>query len=128
MKRILHISARPDRTEWVAAALKQRGYRVTTAENGQQGIEHLSKATYDLILLALHVPVRPADRLVEWVVVNRPHMKSRILVVHENELPEGLDAFLESLEIPRISVPFTNGKLVQFVSTMVSVRQYALAS
>jgi len=128
MKRILHVSGRPERAEWVAAALKGQGFRVTTAESGQQGIEYLSKTTFDIILLGLQAPVKPADRVIEWVVANRPPLTSRILVVSENELPLGLDALLESLEIPQLCVPFTTGKLVQFVAAMVSLRQGALAS
>jgi len=128
MKRILHISGRPERSEWVAAELKRKGFRVTTAEDGRRGIEYLSKTTFDLILVGLQAPIRPADRLIEWVVANRPQFKSRILVVSENELTPGLGALLESLEIPRLSVPFPTGRLVQFVVNMISLRQDALAS
>lgn len=128
MNRILLISGWPARSEWVSEALTKQGYQVTTAEDGRRGIEHLSRTDFDLILLGLQAPVKPADRVIEWVVVNRPHLKSRILAVSESELSQGLDAFLECLEIPLLCVPFSHRKLFQFVSAMMSVRQPALAA
>ena len=67
-------------------------------------------------------PVKPADRLIEWVAANRPHMTSRILVISETALSPGAEALLDSLEIPALFAPFTTGELVDWVRAMLTRR------
>lgn len=57
MKNILVVEDEEHLRKLYSSALSSRGYSVSTAENGQKGIEFLNESMPDLILLDLIMPV-----------------------------------------------------------------------
>ena len=122
MKRVLHIEHRPDVAEWVRAVLEAEGVEVSSVESGEAGIQQLCNADFSLVILSIEAPMKPGDRIIEWIAANRPRLVSRILAVADTELRSGVSAVLEALEIPLLFAPFTSGELVLRVNVMLAGR------
>ena len=120
MKRVLHVEHRREVAEWVGLILAEEGFSVITVGSAEAAIHQLTAGEFDLTLLSLHLPVKPADRVIEWIAANRRYMIGRLLVVSETALSPGQEAFLESLEIPQLLAPFTGGELVQCAKAVLA--------
>lgn len=55
-KEILLIDDEPDIVNLVSYNLKKEGFRVTTAADGEEGLEKVRKASFDLVILDLMLP------------------------------------------------------------------------
>ena len=55
-KRILAVDDSSSIRKMVEFTLKSKGYRVTSAEDGQQALEHLAKDDFDAIVLDINMP------------------------------------------------------------------------
>jgi phosphate regulon transcriptional regulator PhoB len=53
---ILVIDDEPDLTELVSYNLKKEGFKVTTASDGEEGLEKIRKGSFDLVILDLMLP------------------------------------------------------------------------
>lgn len=58
---------------------------LATADNGQEVMEHLSRATYDICLLDISMPVFDGIETAKEVIKNYPHTKVIILTTHDEE-------------------------------------------
>jgi DNA-binding response OmpR family regulator len=61
---ILVLDDDPTILSFLRESLQEEGYRVTTATNGREGLQHLHRQRYDLILLDLMMPVIDGERFV----------------------------------------------------------------
>lgn len=57
-KTILIVDDNPDDLRLIAMALGRNGYKITTAENGQQAIEKAFNETPDLIIMDVVMPIK----------------------------------------------------------------------
>src|SRR6185503_20411233 len=55
-KTILLIDDEPDLREMIQFQLQAKGFKVVTAQNGEEGIEHLKTIKPDVILLDMNMP------------------------------------------------------------------------
>jgi two-component system response regulator VicR len=61
---ILILDDDPTILSFLQESLQDEGYQVTTATNGREGLQHLQRQRYDLILLDLMMPVIDGERFV----------------------------------------------------------------
>lgn len=66
-KRILLVEDEQDTREAVYEFLKDRGYEVELAEDGEIAIEHLKKSNYDLVLLDIMLPKINGFVVLNWL-------------------------------------------------------------
>ena len=65
-----------------ALALKPEGYRVTTAENGQQALEVLARESIQVVLCDLKMPVMGALEVLKEMAKNHPDIPLIIITGH----------------------------------------------
>lgn len=73
--------------------LKNAGYRVVIAENGQKGYEAIKDYSPDLVLLDLKMPVMTGDKMLEKVRAEEWGSKPRVIVltnISRDEAPSNL--------------------------------------
>jgi DNA-binding response OmpR family regulator len=73
--------------------LKNAGYRVVIAENGQKGYEAIKDYSPDLVLLDLKMPVMTGDKMLEKVRSEDWGSKTRVIVltnISRDEAPTSL--------------------------------------
>jgi two-component system cell cycle sensor histidine kinase/response regulator CckA len=113
---ILLIEDEEAQRELVKRVLETRGYELTDAANGQEGIRKLSAGDYDAILLDLRMPQGSGEIVIQWIIANRPELRPRILVMTGDLLSPGLEAFLERVQVPMLPKPYMLADLVQAVA------------
>jgi DNA-binding response OmpR family regulator len=62
--RILVLDDDPTILSFLSESLRDEGYEVTGAANGREGLQHLRRQPYDLILLDLMMPVMDGEHFV----------------------------------------------------------------
>jgi two-component system response regulator VicR len=67
MKKILVVDDEPDVRETVKLILEQKGYKVSTAADGDECMKKLNEETPDLILLDIMMPGMPIDEVVKKI-------------------------------------------------------------
>jgi len=65
--RLLLIDDEPRQLDSVRELLNGRGYQLTTASNGREAIEHLSRLQFDLVLLDLRLPDMSGHQIMEFI-------------------------------------------------------------
>ena len=61
---VLILDDDPTILSFLRESLQEEGYQVSTATNGREGLHHLRRQAYDLILLDLMMPVMDGERFV----------------------------------------------------------------
>jgi PAS domain S-box-containing protein len=97
------------------AVLEKSGYRVTLAENGQQGVERFSQSPdeFSIVLLDLSMPKMGGAEALGHLLRLRPNAKVLIISgVGENEV---IRKFGDSETASFLPKPYTAGRLIQKV-------------
>jgi len=82
MERLLIIDDDPAHLKVVAAALERKGYDVTSAPDGESGIEELENSSFDLVLTDLMMPGIDGMGVLNHVVAHCPQTICIILTGH----------------------------------------------
>ncbi len=113
---ILVIEDEQSQRDLLRQVLESRGYEVTDADSGQDGIQKLTAADYDGILVDLRMPHGSGEFVIQWILNNTPLMRCRILVITGDQLSPGLEAFLERVNVPMIAKPYLLADLLHAVA------------
>lgn len=99
------------------------GFKIDIAENGEKGIEMLSKGNYDLVLMDLQMPVRDGFQTTKYI---RQEMKSSIPIIamtahslageHHRCLSAGMDNYM--------SKPFKQRELLEAIKLVVKKNEH----
>ena len=120
MKPILLIEDEPAQRELVRHVLEPRGFEVTEAQNGREGIAHLERCEYAVIILDLRMPGGSGEFVIQWILANRIHLRSRILVCTGDLLSPGLEVFLSRVQLPMLPKPYLLGQLIEAVERIAA--------
>ncbi len=115
MRPILLIEDEQAQRELVRHVLEPRGFEVTEAENGVQGIALLERREYAVIILDLRMPGGSGEFVIQWILANRIHLRSRVLICTGDLLSPGLEAFLNKVQLPMLPKPYLLGQLIEAV-------------
>jgi CheY-like chemotaxis protein len=112
---ILLIEDEQAQRELVRHVLEPRGFEVIEANNGREGIAHLERREFAVILLDLRMPGGSGEFVIQWILANRMHLRSRILVMTGDLLSPGLEVFLNKVEVPLLPKPYLLASLITMV-------------
>ena len=122
---ILLIEDEQAQRELVRHVLEPRGFDVAEAKNGREGIALLEKREFAAIVLDLRMPGGSGEFVIQWILANQIHLRSRVLVVTGDLLSPGLDVFLNKVEVPMLPKPYLLAQLIEAVERIVAVQGYA---
>jgi CheY-like chemotaxis protein len=120
MPKILLIEDDDAQRELVRHVLEPHGLEIREAENGAAGIRALGETEFDAILVDLRMPKLSGEFVIQWIVANRPDLRDRILVITGDLLSPGLDAFLDTVQVPMLAKPYLLNDLVEAVKKLVA--------
>jgi len=112
---ILLIEDEQAQRELVRHVLEPRGFEVIEADNGREGIARLERREFAVILLDLRMPGGSGEFVIQWILANRMHLRSRILVMTGDLLSPGLEVFLNKVEVPLLPKPYLLASLIAMV-------------
>ena len=115
MRSILLIEDEGAQRELVRHVLEPRGFEVCEAQNGREGIEWLERQEFAVIILDLRMPGGSGEFVIQWILANRIHLRSRILIVTGDLLSPGLEVFLGKVQLPLLAKPYLLSQLIEAV-------------
>jgi CheY-like chemotaxis protein len=95
-----------DIREILAEILRQEGYRVDTAQSGQDALARLHTGYYDIVLSDIRMPGMTGMELYRQLKQLRPELANHFIVVSGDDLNGPVHAFLEETSLPFIGKPF----------------------
>jgi CheY-like chemotaxis protein len=120
VKSILLIEDEQAQRELVRHVLEPRGFEVTEAQNGGEGIAYLERREYAVILLDLRMPGGSGEFVIQWILANRIELRSRVLIVTGDLLSPGLEVFLNKVKLPMLPKPYLLGQLIAAVESIAA--------
>lgn len=113
---ILLIEDEPSVIAFLRAALERRGYAVVDAGSGEEGLKRLSKGRYAGVISDIRMPgaVNGAE-VHDWILKNRPELKSRIILISGDTANSETQTFLAQSGTPCIEKPFRVQQLIATV-------------
>lgn len=118
---IMVVDDEPHLVELVKAILDQEGYRIVTAESGQEALEKLETITPDLILLDMMMPGMSGREVCERIRKNPKTAKLKVAFLTVAQFSEvGRNVLKELKVLDYITKPFTNAELIKRVKALVS--------
>ena len=127
-KTILLIEDEQAQRELIRHVLEPRGFEVIEAQNGREGIAHLQKQEFAVIIMDLRMPGGSGEFVIQWILANRIHLRSRILIVTGDLLSPGLEVFLARVQLPMLPKPYLLADLIQLVEGIAEGRVVSIPS
>jgi DNA-binding response OmpR family regulator len=99
--------------EMLARLLTKRGYRVETANSGEEAVERIALGhDYDVILLDIFMPGQEGKATYEKIVGLRPNLTRRIIFITGDMTVPDTQAFLERTGASYVAKPFNIDELM----------------
>ncbi|HJV37791.1 MAG TPA: PAS domain S-box protein [Geothrix sp.] len=92
--------------ECLVDALQVWGLEVTPAGRGDEAVERLKAATFDLIVSDIRMPGLSGVDLFEWLRAQQPALTRRILYTTGDSFDAKTRDFLETNQVPHLGKPF----------------------
>jgi len=121
-KHVLVVDDDSEIVETIAAALRSRGMRVSTASDGNQGIAYAEAKTPDLMILDLMMPRRSGFLVLERLRQNSETQMPIIMITGNEGMRHRKYAELLGVN-DYIQKPFTMDRLLQAVSKVLDAEQ-----
>jgi CheY-like chemotaxis protein len=99
--------------------LELHNYRVTRVRSGAEGIQHVLKQDYDILLCDMIMPGFPGDMFYRAVERSRPHLCKRFLFMTGHNGDPQIDAFIRSVRGLMLWKPFQLHELLQGLKVVV---------
>jgi DNA-binding response OmpR family regulator len=99
--------------EMLARLLTKRGYRVETANSGEEAVERIALGhDYDVILLDIFMPGQEGKATYEKIVGLRPDLTRRIVFITGDMTVPDTQVFLERTGASYVAKPFNMDELI----------------
>ncbi len=95
--------------------LESKGYKVTTATDGQGALAAIERDNFDLVICDLKMPGMDGRDLYEWLRRERPDMTHRVVFSTGDVVSNDSWSFLQKVEGRFIAKPFKPGQILSFV-------------
>ena len=102
--------------------LQRRGYAVTTANNGQEGLTALESSAYDVILCDVRMPDLDGPGFYHELERRYPHLLSRLIFLTGDVLSLESQAFFDQVNCPRLIKPFRADDIQQAVQQLLEAQ------
>ncbi|PYM18365.1 MAG: hypothetical protein DMD81_06085 [Candidatus Rokuibacteriota bacterium] len=106
-KAILVVDDEPAVAGMLEEMLTRSGFRVQTAGNGREALEHLRQRSYDMVLSDVRMPELDGIGLYREVEREIPALRRRFAFITGDTLNNATDQFLAATRLPCLSKPFT---------------------
>ncbi|MGZ8410953.1 MAG: PAS domain S-box protein, partial [Hyphomicrobium sp.] len=106
-RRILIVDDETDIARMLAEILIADGHSVAVAESGEQALQTLETAPFDLVISDLIMPGMDGPRLYKHLQEHRPELANRILFMTGDTLSMRARAFVTDTARPVLEKPFT---------------------
>jgi two-component system cell cycle response regulator len=120
-EKVLLVDDDPDNLRIVKRLLEREGYRVQTADSGEEGLAALDSYQPDLVLLDVNMP--GMDGLETIHVLKRKHKTTAVVFVTANTATEDVIQGLDAGALDYISKPFSGMELLARVRAQLRVKK-----
>jgi two-component system response regulator AtoC len=121
--RVLVIDDDDDLRELVVRVVKQAGYAVDSASDGQAGLDRLAEQTYDVIVCDLRMPRMDGVAFYREVERRDPVAARRVVLMTAHLKTEEYMDFLRGVRAPVLNKPFTLDEFCSALARMVGPRR-----
>ncbi len=110
---ILAVDDEPAILEMLSRLLTKRGYRVETANSGEEAVERIALGhDFDVILLDIFMPGQEGKMTYEKIISLRPALTRRIIFITGDATVPDTQAFLDRTNASYVAKPFDLDELV----------------
>ena len=121
--RVLVIDDDDDLRALVVRIVKQAGYAVDSAADGQAGLDRLAEQTYEVIVCDLRMPTMSGVTFYRQVERRNPITARRIIFMTLHSNSEEYRDFLQGVYAPVLNKPFTLDEFRSTLARMVGPRR-----
>jgi CheY-like chemotaxis protein len=115
-KNILLVDDEKHIVDALAYLLRTAGYRIDVASNGQEALDKVSRADYDLIISDVRMPVMDGEAFYHRLRASRPSLSRRIVFCTAYMDNPATQRFLRDSGVPVIPKPFRLRTVLEMVS------------
>ncbi len=120
-KKVLIVDDEPDIIELLNHFLKQMGFIVDIALDGNSAMEKIEKNYYDLIISDLKMPNGfTGDKLYKFIKYKDPDLAQRMIFMTGDMINIETQKFLQSTGNPYLEKPFLPESLMKIINSMLS--------
>ena len=94
--------------------LDLRGYKVRTAGNGLEGLQHLDNGSFDVIISDIEMPVMDGRDFYRTLIERQPSMKGEVIFISTAK-DDGIESFLKDSGCRHLEKPFKMDALLRLV-------------
>jgi PAS domain S-box-containing protein len=116
--RILVIDDEPSLIQVMTRLLSRQNYRVETAFSGDEGLQKLQKAQYDLIVCDLRMPGMSGIELYQHLLLRFPALSRRVIFTTGDMINASTLDFFQKHDLTYLAKPFEMGDLLNLVTSM----------
>lgn len=121
--RVLVIDDDDDLRALVVRVVKQAGYAVDSAADGQAGLDRLAEQTYEVIVCDLRMPTMSGVTFYREVERRNPVAARRIVFMTLHSNSDEYRHFLQGVYAPVLNKPFTLDEFRSTLARMVGPRR-----
>jgi PAS domain S-box-containing protein len=103
---VLVVDDEPSIRTFLQRALEKAGHEVTTAADGNQGLDEIRRSAFDVVLCDHRMGVMDGLRCVEEAYAIRPELQDRIVIMSGDVLNPTLREFAETRRVRVLAKPF----------------------
>lgn len=120
-KKVMLVDDEPDIIDLLTHFLKQMGFIVDVAEDGNSALEKIGKNHYDLIISDLKMPYGfTGDKLHKFIKYKDPDLAQRMIFMTGDMINHETQKFLASTGNPYLEKPFLPESLMKIINNMLS--------
>jgi DNA-binding NtrC family response regulator len=102
----------------VGRILERAGYRVRTAETGDDALALVRREHFDAVLCDLHIAGTDVAILCEKIWLAAPDLAGRLIVTSGDLTGKAADELVQRSGVPPVSKPFTGADLLRAVGAI----------
>ncbi|QJT09008.1 CheR family methyltransferase [Oceanidesulfovibrio marinus] len=120
--RILLVEDNPINLKYLQQVLEQNGHSVTTAANGEKGVNILSKEAFDVVLMDVQMPVLDGVEATRHIRSSKDQRvrETKIIGLTAYAMPDQIDEFMEAGMDGYVSKPVDLNKLNSMIRELLA--------
>jgi PAS domain S-box-containing protein len=116
---VLVVDDEPSIRTFLERALEKAGHDVTTAADGERGLEQIRRSAFDVVLCDHRMGVMDGLRCVEEALVIRPELRDRIVIMSGDVLNPVLREFADGHGVRVLAKPFDLDLILSTVDEVI---------
>jgi DNA-binding response OmpR family regulator len=102
----------------ISNSLQRNNFTVTCAQGGAEGVQHILKSDYDVVLCDMVMPGFPGDMFYRAVERARPHLCRRFIFMTGHTGDPQIDEFIRSIRGLMLWKPFQLHELLEAIKVV----------